>query len=315
MKQRRDNQEKVRKVSGLGETKKFRFSKMKLKANLTFHNNIVNNLCILSDGRLASCSDDWSICIYNFEESKVDLKLEGHSKEVTYIFEFKENVLLSSSWDNTVKIWEISGTKYSCIGTLLGHEFCVFKVIGLSNNRICSCSYDNSIKVWDGINFCCIETLTQHNDKVTCIIELKNKKHLVSSSEDRTLRFWCNSTYECVKVIDDIYCYSNNSLIEISRSKILAGGETLSVIDASTLQLEMKIINSELQFIYAIGEFKDDTVICSINKSLILINSDSYNKIDEKVNLHKDYISSFVMVRNAYLITSSADKTIKIWDN
>ena len=50
------------------------------------HSDYVNSLLLLSDGRLASCSDDKTIKIYNINNNyHCDITLEGHTHSVSYI--------------------------------------------------------------------------------------------------------------------------------------------------------------------------------------------------------------------------------------
>ena len=56
------------------------------------------------------------------------------------------NLLVSSSWDSTIKIWNLI-TK-DCIQTLKGHTKIVWDVIQIRNGDLVSCSSDGDIIVW-----------------------------------------------------------------------------------------------------------------------------------------------------------------------
>ena len=56
-------------------------------------------------------------------------------------------LLLSSSWDSTIKIWNLKTR--SCLVNLQGHKNIVWDVIQLSDGNIASCSSDNSIIMWE----------------------------------------------------------------------------------------------------------------------------------------------------------------------
>ena len=56
------------------------------------------------------------------------------------------NLLVSSSWDSTVKIWNLI-TK-TCIQTLEGHTNIVWDVIQMGTGDLVSCSSDGDIIVW-----------------------------------------------------------------------------------------------------------------------------------------------------------------------
>ena len=58
----------------------------------------------------------------------------------------KNNLLLSASWDFSVKFWNLS--THLCIFTIREHRGIVFDVIELSNGKIVSASKDKSVIVW-----------------------------------------------------------------------------------------------------------------------------------------------------------------------
>ena len=58
----------------------------------------------------------------------------------------KNGLLLSCSWDTTIKIWNLKTR--SCITSLKGHKNIVWDAIELNDGDIASCSSDNKIIVW-----------------------------------------------------------------------------------------------------------------------------------------------------------------------
>ena len=102
------------------------------------HSDYVHSLLLLSDGRLASCSDDKTIKIYNINNNyHCDITLKGHTDYVTYISELDNNKLISCSYDSSIKIWSITQSSYQCDYTINNaHNDYIYKVISLTNNRI-----------------------------------------------------------------------------------------------------------------------------------------------------------------------------------
>ena len=61
------------------------------------------------------------------------------------------NILASSSWDETVKIWDI--TSGSCLSTLRGHSDRVTSVaFNKEGTLLASSSYDKTVKIWDPVS-------------------------------------------------------------------------------------------------------------------------------------------------------------------
>ena len=75
--------------------------------------------------------------------------LKGHEFKVgTINFSKNNNYLLSSSWDNTVRIWDMDSFK--CIKVLKGHGDNVWAcAISSDNSLIASTSLDRQFKIWD----------------------------------------------------------------------------------------------------------------------------------------------------------------------
>ena len=91
-----------------------------LKEIKSFNDNkqYINSLLLLKDGRLAACSRDETIKIYNLQSFSCEMTLEGHSKGVSYISQLKRGKIVSCSWDKSIKVWEIKDKTYSCEFTI-----------------------------------------------------------------------------------------------------------------------------------------------------------------------------------------------------
>lgn len=68
-----------------------------------------------------------------------------------------------------------------------------FQVNYTSDGKLyASCSADGSIKLWDGVSNECINTITNaHGGREVCSVQFsRNKKYLLSSGKDSTIRIW-----------------------------------------------------------------------------------------------------------------------------
>ena len=72
--------------------------------------------------------------------------LEGHENTISSLKLLNNSLLVSSSWDQTAKIWNLR-TK-SCVFTLKGHKNIIWDVIQLNSGDLATCSSDMSIIVW-----------------------------------------------------------------------------------------------------------------------------------------------------------------------
>ena len=170
--------------------KKFNIDNIKEIKTINAHRKYVTSLLILKDGRLASCSYDSKIKIFNIKNDfHCDITIQtGHTKCISYISQLNNSKLLSCSF-KVINIWSITNSSYQCDYTFFdAHLNWIYTVIPLINNRIASCSEDKTIKIWNGFEpYNLITTLNGHDKFINLLIELKGKNILISGSWDCTL--------------------------------------------------------------------------------------------------------------------------------
>ena len=80
---------------------------------------------------VASCSEDATIKIWDYETGDFEKTLKGHTDVVQDIaFDPSGKMLASCSADMSIKLWDFTST-YACLRTLNGHDHNVSSVIRL----------------------------------------------------------------------------------------------------------------------------------------------------------------------------------------
>ena len=101
----------------------------------------VKSLLHLKDGRIASCSNDNKIRIYDPSNDYHCVQvIERHSEGITSICQLDDGTIVSCSWDKSIMIGDYTINNV--------HDNIIWKLITLPNNRIASCSNDETIKIW-----------------------------------------------------------------------------------------------------------------------------------------------------------------------
>ena len=87
----------------------------------------------MNEGRLVSDSNNESIIIYNKGTYKPDIIIKERNDTVQYITTLSSGILVSCSWDNSIKLFNIKDNQYEILQTLNYHTDMVYKIIQLKN--------------------------------------------------------------------------------------------------------------------------------------------------------------------------------------
>ena len=157
----------------------------------------------------AFASNDNILKMYDLEKNKINL-YEGHTDFIMSIT-IKNNLILTSSKDNTIIIWKIFYTENNeyenikCIGILKGHSEsvnCTDINIKKNNkeNLIISGCKDGSVKLWNFNNDVSINDVLEineslasksiHDDEINSIKFSPNGKIFASASYDKTIKLF-----------------------------------------------------------------------------------------------------------------------------
>jgi len=185
--------------------------------------------------------------------------------------------LISGSKDKTVKIWNVDTGK--CIKTLEGHTDwvrCVC-VVGGEEDLFVSGSEDYTLKVWN-IEGKCLKTLKGHFDSVCCVIPF-DTKHVLSSSLDKTVKFW-------------------------------------NIVDGEHQRECIKTFEGHLYPVYCLCKYDDHHFLSGSDDSNVKFWNISKEKCISTLNGHNHNVSSLILVENQYqkwVVSGSRDHTIRIW--
>ena len=96
--------------------------------------------------------------------------------------------IVSGSWDETVKIWDLQSGEY--LATLEGHSNLVTSVaITPDGKRIVLGSSDKTVRIWDFQSGKCLATL-EGSSSVWSVAITTDGRRIVSGSRDDTIKIW-----------------------------------------------------------------------------------------------------------------------------
>lgn len=147
---------------------------------------------------IASFSDDKSVIIWDIAAEKSINSFRFHTDYVRAgaINPASENIILSGSYDNLIKMYDIRTSKEVMS---LNHGSPLESLVFLPTGGIFISAGGNDIKVWDAVSGGRqLVNISQHTKAVTCLQVSSDGRHLVSGSLDRQVKFFNTTTYQMV---------------------------------------------------------------------------------------------------------------------
>ena len=172
-----------------------------------------------------------------------------------------------------------------CIKTVQAHDDWVEKALILASGKVITIALDGIIKIWDFSKESKdtkkpLTMLGGHTSGITDVIEFSKNK-IITVSKDKTIRKWN------VETGDELFCYKMDvpltCIKKVDDNLIAVGGTDKSIY---------------------ILDFSND-----------LVKEEELDKVlISRMEEHKDIITALEIATNKRLISSSADKTICVWD-
>ena len=217
------------------------------------------SLLLLKDKRIASCSTDNTIRIYDpSNDYHCDQEIKRHNSEINSICELDEGTIVSCS-EREIMIGDYK-MKYA-------HDNTIYKVITLRNNWIASRTDDYTIQIWKSnppYSNTPIKVLRGHNETVDNILYIKKRDMMISGSNDYTLRLWNMSTYQCETVFERIQKKWFNNLFQIDEDRVITGKMyTIYIFNIDKCVIEKKIEDKSFWYVSRFLKLRDNhTILC-----------------------------------------------------
>ena len=159
-----------------------------------------------------------------------------------------------------------------------------------------------------------IYILTGHEDKINDIIIISDNTTLLSVSDDKTLRIWTLELKECINAIklDEI----QTCLSYLNNGRFMTGGEDGSVTIYNIEGFEPSLIfnahNEPIEVLY-LSPFTGDIITGSQDNLVKIFKSDNGTCV-KILEGHKNTVLYITQLDENTILTTSVDKTVKIWN-
>lgn len=286
-------------------------SKIKDIKSIDAHKLNVKSLIILRDGRIASCSHDKTIKIYNIQTYKCEISINKELDEVEGIAQLDNNILISVTKGGKINFFTIGKKEYQLIHTITKMDSDnIENVISLSQNRFATYS-GKLIEIWNGNEpYNKIAVLNKHSFPVSALIQLKKKEFLLSSGLDKTLRLWDLTNNECITTITDI-AYAN-TLLESGDLIIIGSFCNVTVFNLKSMKVIYKIDEQNGGFFTSLLELRNGNILIGNGYGKVYL----YDVYSNKHIMKKQPLTSnfSVMINiNKNILVSGCNKKIKFW--
>jgi WD40 repeat protein len=202
--------------------------------------------------------------------------LKGHTSLIYSIALLPNGNFISSSNDNTLKVWDIN--TYQEIKSLIGHKDCVYTIIVLKDGKIASFSYDGEIRIWD------------HNNDYELIKTKKYKDY--------------DCLYNSILLIND--CMACSGYYEYSRRIIIIDPskdyECVGEIEQSTFVASLVNIGHNY---FASGDKDSIITIWDINNNYYCLT---------KLYANNGCVWALLYIEKINSLISGSDNGIKVWN-
>ena len=136
-------------LSGSFDTSAIRWSLRRNAAEqvLRLHDDAVNAVLLLKDGRAVTAGADGRIAIWPERGQQPQMVLQGHTAPIVALAQSGDGTLLASaSWDHTIRLWPLAG---GAPRVLEGHSQNVNGVAFSPDGKsVVSAGYDLTLRVW-----------------------------------------------------------------------------------------------------------------------------------------------------------------------
>ena len=292
--------------------KEVNYKEIKEVKTIETHTKAVRGLLLLKDRRIASCSDDGTVKIYDpFNNYACDKNIKTFYYVVISMCEIDDGTIVAFT---DGEIWI---NKFVIKKTHSSNQWHP-KIISLPNNKIASCSWDGTVKIWKSnppYSDKPIKVLNCFNKRVNSILYIKERDILISGSDSGILCLWNMSNYQYITVLTRIYCCNANSIYQFDESRIIVGYyEFIYIVNIDKCIVENEYRNMSLGAMNCFIKLRDEkTILCGCGGGIFCFYDIETKKVKIIKTSHNEEVFDLLLVDNETFLSCSKDKTIKLW--
>lgn len=247
---------------------------------------------------------------------------KGHTNGVMCL-QFDDNVLITGSYDTTVKVWDINTGEE--LRTLTGHTSGI-RALQFNDQKLVTGSLDSTVKLWNWRTGQLLRTFQPHNDGVITVHF--TPRYMASGSRDRTIRVWDYVNGQTFSLRGHQDWVNSVKIDDASRTLFSASDDlTIRLWDLDTHECIREFtghVGQVQQVVPMPPEFNLDDIVFTPNEKDD--DASSVSSVTVAAS-HREHINNSTndsdpfWPRDAdrpapprYMITGALDSTIRLWD-
>jgi WD40 repeat protein len=282
------------------------------------HTDSVTDVKLTKDEKyVVSGSHDGTVRIWDLSTGAQLRVLSGHAKGVTSIALTPDGTrIISGSADRTLKVWRLSD---GCEERTYQTDDYVMSVSALlDSRRVVSCSVSDDkaehvLQVWDIATGLTCQYLRGHTAVAFQMLPMPDGKHLVTASDDGTIRVWDVDTGKQLRLLKVDEAIRKLVLFEDSLVAAGCDGGTVKVWDLQSKSPKFTFEAADWEPVRSVAITPDGSHLFSGSWDHTIRTWDLGTGSEVRITpAHSADVGS-ICIAGDYVISGSGDGTIKVW--
>lgn len=208
--------------------------------------------------------------------------------------------------DTRIKIWNPVSKTLQC--ELLGHKQSVLGLASLGENQLVSVSRDRTIRIWNQDMQLVIKE-DAHEGTILCVAVSSDNERIATGGADAKIKIW-DTKLQLQAVLQNhtswVWC------LLWSGSHLYSASEDGTLCHFENLQFKGQMIHGKPLRCASIID--NNTIACGdVHGHIALFSTTSY-QLQSSFQAHDTAIRSIHIWKNNYLVSTSEDFFVKVWD-